>query len=220
MNFRVKRILFNICSGIIAFLTCMVIFATIFLLTMNFVYIQTPIEGYSMLPTLNTTVPTATTEGDIVYINRFDQINRGDIVVAEVTWNDHPIIKRLVGLPGDQIEIKLWNERYYVFVNQKELYSIRQSGETFDGRPGGTEVYFAHYLHYLDEYENGKNYIQLGDDEYFLMGDNWGGTTDSMKYGPMKRSEIVGRVEPDLIVPYGESTMNYMLKFIGKKLFG
>ena len=130
-------------------------------------------------------------------------------------------------MPGDRVEIKPQANEYVVYVNEKVLYSIEKSDINHAGGGTGSNWYYEErYLTYLEnlnrekEPEDQKNYIELGKDEYLLMGDNWGGTTDCLRHGPAKRSEIVGKVEPDLIVPYGESTLEYMLRFIGKKLFG
>ena len=38
--------------------------------------------------------------------------------------------------------------------------------------------------------------LQLGEDEYFLLGDNPPNSRDSRHYGPIKRSAIVGGVQP------------------------
>ena len=80
--------------------------STIFLLTLNAVYIETPVVGYSMLPTYNMSAPSDDEYGDVVYINKIRKLERNTIIVAEVNWHPDPIIKRLVGLPGDKIEIK------------------------------------------------------------------------------------------------------------------
>ena len=76
-----------------------------------------------------------------------------------------------------------------------------------------TQKSYSHYQHYLDflknaelpdskfaenietDKTNGTTYIRLNENEYFLIGDNWGRTTDSLTNGPVKQKEIIGKVE-------------------------
>jgi len=46
---------------------------------------------------------------------------------------------------------------------------------------------------YLDQSTTGSTTVQLGPDEYFVMGDNRGESYDSRKFGPIQKSSIVGR---------------------------
>ena len=50
----------------------------------------------------------------------------------------------------------------------------------------------------------------MQENEYFLMGDNWAESTDCMHHGPVKNSQIVGKVER--IVPYGHGHIFAMIK--------
>ena len=217
MSFRTKRILFNTISGILVSLIIPIIFASIFLFVLNFAYIQTPVEGFSMLPTFNMTVDSETTKGDIVYINKIKQLKRNTVVVAEVKWNSNPIIKRLVGLPGDKIEIKDEDNKYVLYVNDEIIYFKEKTDYSIDGIKGGTNEYFSNYKNYCELKENGKTYIQLGEDEYFLMGDNWGRTTDSVAHGPVKKSEIMGTV--DACEEYGTHDKWFLITTSLKNIF-
>jgi signal peptidase I len=84
-------------------------------------------------------------------------------------------IKRVIGLPGETVEIKdrritLYNEEY----------------------PNGTVLAEP----YLDDLTPGdsSDYVTLGPDEYYMMGDNRDKSLDSRVIGPQPRSAIVGRV--------------------------
>lgn len=229
MYFRTKRVLFNILGGILAGLIVLVGFFSCVVITLNLVYIKTNVVGYSMLPTLNSNVATAYEEGDCVYINRFAECEVGDVVVAEVDWNgsDKYVIKRLIGKPGDKIQIKEVDGVYNLYVNDSLLYSKEKSEHDKENNLGSTKSYFEYtYLKFFNKSEfsnivfeddNREKYILLGDDDYFIMGDNWGRTDDSLKYGPVKKCELVGRV--DVVVPYKEAEQGYILKLIMNSLF-
>lgn len=101
---------------------------------------------------------------------RFHTPARGDVVVLR---NPHRtsqfFIKRIVGLPGDQVEIK---ERK-VFIDGEKLDEsayIEPVVETF-----------------------GNVLVTLGEDEYFLLGDNRNESLDSRVFGAVTSDELIGR---------------------------
>ena len=224
MNSRTKCFLLNLLSGFIVVLICAASFFALVNIVFNSVYIKTEVEGFSMLPTLNTTVPTSTEEGDVIYINKFCSYTNNDIVVAK--RGDSYIIKRLVGMPGDKIQIKDEGLTYGLYVNDSLLYSKPKTDVSLDGKHTGTKKYYEekylaflanpNYVQYVKEDLNGK-YIQLGSDNYFLLGDNWGATSDSFEMGPFNKNRIVGKV--DIVVPYKVNEFPYILKQMFKALF-
>lgn len=97
---------------------------------------------------------------------------RGEIIVFESPddpRNDPPLIKRVIGLPGDSIEI----HDQYVFINGQQI------NEPYINEPGLTNA---------NEYGS----VVLGPDEYFVMGDNRNRSRDSRAFGPIKREHIIG----------------------------
>ena len=178
-----------------------------------------------MQPTLNLNVDDPLKEGDTIYINKFASYTNNDIVVAKPTWHDNYIIKRLVGMPGDKIQIKEFENHYSLLVNDQELYTKAKYGENGADYKTGSFQYFDMYDNFLknDNFskwvkgDDNNKYIQLGDDEYFLMGDNWGHTTDSLTHDPMKKSEIVGKV--DLVIDITNDNPFVSINFFMKKLF-
>lgn len=189
------------------------------------VYVKTSVIGYSMYPTLNLNAPSADVEGDIVFVNKHAEINSNDIVVANVNWwNLGPIIKRVVATPGDVLQIKEENENYNLYVNGNLLYSKPKTNESTN-KLGSTTDYYNQYLEFLANPANannvieinGEKYIIMQQDEYFLLGDNWGESTDSMQKGPVKAEKIVGKVE--IVAEYGEEPIWVMVKEIIKIIF-
>ena len=122
-------------------------------------FIITPVKvnGNSMYPTL---------EGnEIMLLNKLADIDRFDIVVVKLDGEDSNLIKRIIGLPGETVEI-----------SENQIYI---DGESLD-----------------DPYGYGITYnidpVTLGEDEYFILGDNRIISLDSRSFGKIHRSEIKG----------------------------
>jgi signal peptidase I len=101
-------------------------------------------------------------------------ISRGDVVAAKFPADPQhtKLIKRVIGLPGDRVEVTDTQIR----VNGQPLT------ENYQPRLGQPPYDLA----YAD--------TQLASDQYFLMGDNRPGSSDSRLWGPVTRTDIVGRV--------------------------
>ncbi len=93
---------------------------------------------------------------------------RGDIVVVDLPMMEEMLVKRIVALPGEQVEIR----RGVVYVN---------------GAP--IEEPFPH-----DTIEYDMPRLTLGPLSYFVLGDNRGNSNDSRSFGPITRDQIMGRV--------------------------
>lgn len=224
MKFRTKNLIRNIASAI---LTCLIVFIGLFSvvgIVFNIVYIPAPISSFSMYPTLNKDAPDFETVGDYAYLNRFASYQNNDIVVAKVEWNSNSIIKRLIASPNDCLQIKDEGEYYALYVNENLVHTKEKTYESVHGRPGGTVSYYENYLALLyakpDQIVlNSKNEecFKLNDDEYFLMGDNWAESSDSVTHGPSKKSEIIGKI--DFIIYMNENKWVAMFKHMVKVLF-
>jgi signal peptidase I len=121
------------------------------------------IEGHSMMPTLQ--------EGEYVIINKlayyFDEPERGDIIVLHFP-NDRSrdFIKRVIGLPGDEIEI-----------GSRE---VRVNGVLLQ----------EPYINAPPEY-SGQWVVPEG--EYFVLGDNRNNSSDSYTWSFLPHEDIVGK---------------------------
>lgn len=161
-----KRTLNNILSTSIYFLI-------VLLLVFGMVtYVGQRIEviGSSMFPTL--------ADGDNLLVDkltyRFDNPQRFDIVVFPYRYEkDTRYIKRIIGLPGEKIYI---DSEGKIYINDEVL------DEGY-----GNEVIL----------DPGRAYepITLGDDEYFVLGDNRNYSMDSRdpNVANVKRDEIIGK---------------------------
>ncbi|GIW67398.1 MAG: hypothetical protein KatS3mg096_266 [Candidatus Parcubacteria bacterium] len=100
---------------------------------------------------------------------------RGEVVVFKPPFDNHVYyIKRVIGLPGEKIEI----EESKVFIFNKD----------------NPEGFILNEDYLKGHYTLGKIEVNLGPDEYFVLGDNREVSYDSRKWGPVKRERIIGRV--------------------------
>ena len=219
MKAHTKLVLRNLLSSIIVVLIMIVGFFSITGIVFNIVYTTAPIKSFSMCPTLNEDVPNADTYGDYAYMNNFAIYTNNDIVIAKPSWNSDAVIKRLVGLPGDIVEIRDETTHYGLYVNNNLLYKKEKTdiGHKTELLGKGSNAYFEDYKELLENdivstttLPNGNKAILLGDDEYFIMGDNWGESKDCITQGPVKKSEIVGKV--DFVVKMNENKFFAILK--------
>jgi len=123
--------------------------------------------------------------------------HRGDVVVIRnPDGGSVPFVKRLVGLPGDVIELK--DER--LFVNGKpQPVDFLPEQKTEDGEPVllGTETLDGkpHPVRVLPQRPAVRNFgpIRVPDGEVFLMGDNRDESRDARFFGPRPMKDLLGR---------------------------
>ena len=119
------------------------------------------VSGASMEPTYH--------ENDILFSSNLVKYDRGSVVVAK-SPDGKMVIKRIIGLPGDKIQII----DDAVIINNEQLY----------------EPYIK--PDYCTVPKNGT--YDLADDEYFIAGDNRCYSMDSRTYGPVKKENILASI--------------------------
>lgn len=119
------------------------------------------VSGSSMAPTYSS--------GDYLLANKWSKdYSRGDIVVyMQKRGEKTRIITRIIGLPGEKVEIK----NGQTLINGKILEEEYYTGET-----------------------SGDISVTLANDEYFGLGDNRTSSSDSRTYGPIAESNIEGEI--------------------------
>ena len=127
------------------------------------------VSGSSMVPTFE--------NGNYLIIDKMSyklsDPKRDDIAVFR-SPNDQTkfYIKRVIGLPNETVDIK---GSVVIITNEKHPL-----GFTLD-EP------------YVKNISNNTTHSKLKDDEYFVMGDNRSGSSDSRSWGPVKREFLTGR---------------------------
>ena len=115
--------------------------------------------------------------GDIVLVNRMiydaSKPKRGDIIVFKPNGNEnsHSYIKRIIGLPGETIQIRDGE----IYIDGEKL---EEEYKTSENKDAGTA----------------KEEMTLDGDEYFVLGDNRLNSEDSRvaDIGNVKREDILG----------------------------
>lgn len=110
-------------------------------------------------------------------VKSFKELKRSDVVVFRYPKNPSTYyIKRIIGLPGEKIEIK--DKRVKIFNSEN---------------PNGFDLDESKYLPSSEE-TSGDQIVELSDQEYFVMGDNRKYSSDSRSWGPVPGKDIVGKV--------------------------
>ena len=134
------------------------------LLVRQFIFEPVRVDGHSMDDTL--------ANGEVMFVTKFDYLfgepERGQVVICHYPNSRENYIKRLIGLPGDTIEIS----GGVTYLNGEALK------EDFIDNPTSRDF----------------GPITLGEGEYFVMGDNRANSNDSRMVGPLSKSQIVGHV--------------------------
>lgn len=154
---------------ILSFLLYVAVVVGVTFLIIHFVGQRTYVSGSSMESTLS--------DGDNLIVDkltyRFSDPKRYDIIVFPYQYEDNTyFIKRIIGLPGETVQIVDGT----IYINGEVLQEsygrevMRNSGLAADP-------------------------ITLGVDEYFVLGDNRNDSTDSRdpSVGKIKRNQIIGR---------------------------
>ncbi len=135
----------------------------------TFVGQRTCVSGESMMPTLH--------DGDNLIVDkisyRFSDPERYDIIVFPFQYEEKVYyIKRIIGLPGDEVQVK----DGMVYINGELL------GEEY-----GSEV--------MENPGIAIEPILLAEDEYFVLGDNRNHSADSRdpSVGVLKREDLIGK---------------------------
>ena len=151
-------------------IVAIILFAMVFARIINAYIVQeTIVNGSSMNPTLESSDKVLIDK--IIY--KIDKLNRYDIVVFDY-HHSSVYVKRIIGLPGERITIR----KGRVYVNGKILKDDPRIKDT---------------MHYAGIARDG---VELGKDEYFVLGDNRNNSYDSRyeEVGVVNKSSMIGKV--------------------------
>jgi len=138
------------------------------ILVILFIYQPVKVEGTSMMPSL--------VDQERIFINKFiyrfgiGQIERGDLVVFWFPFDQSKsYIKRIIGLPGDTVE-------------------LREGAVLVNGRPLQEDYVPEEYKDHFN-----REPVMVPADQYFVMGDHRSSSNDSRVWGPVHRRYIYGK---------------------------
>lgn len=174
-------------EDILGFIKVFVVSAIDILLFVNFVAHPVRVDGRSMYPTLKDGEFGFTNVGGVL----LNGVKRGDIVVVTMEEKGQKThwVKRVIGMPGDTISCV--ND--IVFINGKVLDETQYIDP--DYRQSCVDQFG-----YFNKVPNADNTdvqdfeeVKLGDDEYYVMGDNRPYSKDSRYVGPVKKSQLFAK---------------------------
>ncbi len=210
------------------FLGAMLIFGICFvccIFVFQIVFMQVGVVGRSMQPTINASAIGTSYDQrtDMVFCYRTTNVKYKDIVIIDEGVSGERIIKRVIGEPGKTITFKrdLIKETsptqryilYSVFVNGQKLDEDYINSEQPTFQIGLTSNDFPFYNRLVTAVRTvGEFSVTLGEDEFFVMGDNRNHSTDSRFFGPVPRKDILGKVV--LQVKYGQSIFGALISTI------
>lgn len=152
-------------SVVISLLVCALIAVVAAVLITIFVANHTTVEGSSMEPCLH--------NKDELIVEKISYLTgepeRFDVVVFKYNENKK-YIKRIIGLPGETVRI----EEGKIYINDRAVFDQYGNGEMTDGGIA-------------------EETMTLGEDEYFVLGDNRGASQDSREIGAVKEDQIIGK---------------------------
>lgn len=162
----------TIWEELLSWITSFAISLVILALFLVFVGKPFTVSGQSMYPTLH--------DSDRMFMSKLGDIKRFDIVVLQAPDQDKEYIKRVIGMPGDTIEVK--DGKLYI------------NGQVVDQPFINTELLMNKTV-YIDDFtlQELTGELKVPEGKYFVMGDNRGVSKDSRMIGFIERSAIAGK---------------------------
>jgi signal peptidase I len=173
-------------------------------------------------------------EGEMVYVNKlaydlkvpFTTVHlsswgnpvRGDVVVFFSPVDGTRLVKRVIGVPGDIVQLK--NDVLYLNGVPQQYSATDSAPFRHDVFEDANPVVAIEHLEAADHYVLGlpgrgalRNFgpVTVPTDQYFMLGDSRDNSADSRYIGPVPRSAIVGRV-PRVILSF-DPQRHYLPRF-------
>lgn len=121
------------------------------------------VKGDSMQPSLY--------DGSLVMYAKNSNLERFDIVIANDSHSGDVVVKRVIGLPGEDVAII----EGMLYIDGKEYDETYIHEDSYD-------------------YDQEAHRYQLSEGQYYVLGDNRDNSTDSRFIGPITEDDIIGTV--------------------------
>jgi len=155
------------------------------------------VYGDSMQPTLRT--------GDRLIANAFarDDVRRFDLVETTAGSGGIPVVKRVVGLPGDRIEIRGGSMPQVLVRPADATTTYRVDNPAWASRIGGASAPCCRGDGTSGGAAEPAQEVVGPPDSYWVLGDNWGASDDSRVFGFVTAEDIRATVNVR-ILPLGD----------------
>ncbi|WP_245186997.1 signal peptidase I [Enterococcus larvae] len=154
----------------------LVVTGTLIWLGSLFFFSIVKVDGYGMLPTLGAS--------DTVFVSKQRTIRRFDLVAIETPNGKGISVRRIIGLPGENISYK--QDRLYVNNEEKEELFIAEAIAQADASN-------SYYTDDFSLYKLTKEH-QIPSGQYLVLGDNRPYSSDSRYYGLIDKDDVIGVV--------------------------
>lgn len=171
----------------------------------KFTIFDTHVSGGSMIPTFN-----ADGSKDRIIASRIAGYTYGDIVIVKTfedgTNNEIFIIKRLIALSGDSLDMTFIDGYLTLYVNGEEVIENQYEEKIkYEEEP----LSYRRFVELKSNwgYEKNENGIVIPVGYVFVMGDNRLSSNDSTKHGPYEEEDVIAKVLtiiPENSIPFFE----------------
>ena len=163
-------------SYVVDFIETIVVALAIFVVVYLFLLQPHQVKGASMKPNF--------TDGEYILTDkisyRFSKPQRGDVIIFQSpTDPDVDFIKRIIGLPEEKV--KITDGKIIIYNGEhKDGFTLNEPYETKGPTSGGKEV-------------PQNTEVSIGQNQYFVLGDNRVESFDSRSWGMLDKGKITGK---------------------------
>jgi len=136
------------------------------------------------------------------WIAHWDEPDHGEIVICYSPADGKRLVKRLIGVPGDRIELR----KNILFINDEPTEYGTLDQQIIDGIETGEQTQYRFMSETIDQRSHAimltprirakRSFgpVTLPDNQFLILGDNRDQSHDSRFFGTVDRNQIVGRV--------------------------